>query len=255
MELRLPTAGLEHYKSASQRARVGTEAWGTENFFCPACDSPHLKPVPQGTAAVDYTCPACGSPFQLKSQSKAFGSRIVDASYSEMRRAVLEDHTPNLYILHYDLAAWCVRTLILIPRFAFALSALERRKPLSSTARRAGWVGCNIVLGNIPAEARIPIVQEGTVRPKSEVRDAYKRLRPLEQLRVERRGWTLDVLRIVQSLHKDEFTLADVYAHADALAKLHPDNRHVRDKIRQQLQVLRDLGRLEFLGGGRYRLG
>ena len=27
----------------------------------------------------------------------------------------------------------------------------------------------------------------------------------------------------------------------------------IRDKIRQQLQVLRDLGFLEFLGGGRYR--
>jgi len=28
----------------------------------------------------------------------------------------------------------------------------------------------------------------------------------------------------------------------------------VRDKIRQQLQLLRDLGLLEFLGGGDYRL-
>jgi type II restriction enzyme len=51
-----------------------------------------------------------------------------------------------------------------------------------------------------------------------------------------------------------EFTLADVYGHVDSLAKLHPHNRHVRDKIRQQLQVLRDLGLLQFLGGGSYRL-
>jgi hypothetical protein len=29
----------------------------------------------------------------------------------------------------------------------------------------------------------------------------------------------------------------------------------VRDKIRQPLQVLRDLGFVEFLGGGRYRVG
>jgi hypothetical protein len=36
-------------------------------------------------------------------------------------------------------------------------------------------------------------------------------------------------------------------------AELHPANRHVRDKTRQQLQVLRDLGLVEFLGGGRYR--
>ena len=33
-----------------------------------------------------------------------------------------------------------------------------------------------------------------------------------------------------------------------------PPFRHVRDKIRQQLQVLRDLGLLEFLTPGSYRL-
>jgi type II restriction enzyme len=32
------------------------------------------------------------------------------------------------------------------------------------------------------------------------------------------------------------------------------DSFHIPDKIRQQLQVLRDLGLLEFLGAGSYRL-
>ena len=54
-------------------------------------------------------------------------------------------------------------------------------------------------------------------------------------------------------LHKT-FTLDDVYAHEDELAALHPGNRHVRDKIRQQLQVLRDMGLLQFLSPGSYRL-
>lgn len=62
------------------------------------------------------------------------------------------------------------------------------------------------------------------------------------------------VLQMVQSLKKKEFLLSEVYAHADRLARLHPGNRHVREKIRQQLQVLRDLGLLTFLGGGSYRL-
>jgi type II restriction enzyme len=61
------------------------------------------------------------------------------------------------------------------------------------------------------------------------------------------------VLNVVRVPNKNEFTLQDVYTFAPQLEKLHPDNRHVRDKIRQQLQVLRDLGFVEFLGGGRYR--
>jgi len=171
-----------------------------------------------------------------------------------MRRAILEDRTPNLYVLHYDLSAWSVRTLLLIPRFAFALSAVERRKPLAPTARRAGWVGCNIVLDKIPLQARIPIIQEGNVRPKQAVRDDYQRLLPLEKLHVEKRGWTLDVLNAVQSLGKTEFSLNEVYAFEDKLSRLHPANRNVQPKIRQQLQVLRDLGLLQFLRRGEYRL-
>jgi len=254
VNLQLPTVGLDRYRSASQRARVGTESWGAVNFFCPACESPRLNVAPRNTVAVDYFCPSCESPFQLKSQSKPLGTRIVDAAYSEMKRAILEDRTPNLFVLHYDFDAWAVRTVLLVPHFAFALSAVERRKPLAATARRAGWVGCNILLDKIPVHARISVVSEGTPHTPREVRSSYNRLRPLEKLQVEKRGWTLDVLQVVQSLGKLEFTLSDVYAYADALARLHPNNLHVRDKIRQQLQVLRDLGLLTFLGSGSYIL-
>lgn len=103
-------------------------------------------------------------------------------------------------------------------------------------------------------DARIRVVQDGRVQSSEDVRSAYERLRPLQNLEVEKRGWMLDVLQVVRSLNKLEFSLGDVYAHAGALAKLHPKNLHVRDKIRQQLQILRDLGFVEFLGRGDYRL-
>jgi type II restriction enzyme len=38
------------------------------------------------------------------------------------------------------------------------------------------------------------------------------------------------------------------------LEKLHPDNQHVNDKIRQQLQILRDAGLLRHIGRGEWRL-
>jgi len=53
----------------------------------------------------------------------------------------------------------------------------------------------------------------------------------------------------------NEFTSSDVYAFTRELEKLHPDNRHVRDKIRQQLQVLRDAGLLLHIGRGRWQIG
>ena len=40
----------------------------------------------------------------------------------------------------------------------------------------------------------------------------------------------------------------------ERLSRLYPGNHNVRPKIRQQLQVLRDRGWLEFVGRGRYRV-
>lgn len=171
-----------------------------------------------------------------------------------MIRAIREDETPNLFAIHYDSARWAVSNLILIPHFAFPLSAIEKRKPLGPRARRAGWVGCNILLDAIPLDARISVISEGKPVSPEQVRKRYSRIRPLEQLPAEKRGWTLDVLNIVRSLRKNTFELADMYANESKLAAQHPQNRHVRDKIRQQLQILRDIGILEFLGGGEYHI-
>jgi type II restriction enzyme len=254
VQLALPTDQLRRYKSPSQRARVATEAWAETNLFCPNCASSRVTQSQAGTPAVDYICPECESLFQLKSQSRAFSRRITDAAYEAMRRAIEQDATPNLLVLHYEPEAWRVRNLVLVPSFIFTMSAVEERNPLGPKARRAGWIGCNIVLSNIPPDARISVVVDGVARSPEEVRRQYARLRPLAKLRLERRGWTLDVLNAIRSLGRPEFSLSEVYALEASLARLHPANRHVRDKIRQQLQVLRDLGFLRFLGAGDYCL-
>lgn len=254
MQTALPVTGLEEYTSKSQRARIATEAWGLANLYCPNCESGGLDASAANTPAIDYNCSGCHARFQLKSQSRILAGRIVDAAYAAMVRAIREDRTPNLFALQYDSLRWCVENVILIPHFAFPLSAIEKRKPLSATARRAGWVGCNILLDAIPADARIPIISAGKYNSRRDVRAQYARIQPLERLKPEQRGWTLDVLNIVRSLGKPAFSLNEVYEREAELARLHPKNRHVRDKIRQQLQELRDLKLLEFLGRGEYRL-
>jgi type II restriction enzyme len=50
------------------------------------------------------------------------------------------------------------------------------------------------------------------------------------------------------------FSTEDTYVLASRLKKLHPRNHHVEEKIRQQLQVLRDLGLLTHVSKGVWRL-
>ena len=253
MQLALPRESAAKYHSASQRARVATEEWGVENLYCLKCTADSLEATRHGTPAIDFHCSKCDSPYQLKSISRPISDRIPDAAYSAMRNAIVTGNTPNLFVLSYGMESWKVSDLILVPSFAFTISAVEKRRPLAPTARRAGWIGCDIILGRIPPDAKISLISEGKPESAASARRHYKSLAPLSKLTLKRRGWTLDVLNVVRSLGKKSFTLADVYKHSDALAALHPDNRHVDPKIRQQLQVLRDLGFLEFLSPGNYR--
>lgn len=170
-----------------------------------------------------------------------------------MLDAVRSDAAPNYYFLHYDLVTWTIKNLLLIPSFAFPPSAIIKRPPLSATARRAGWVGCNFDLTRIPADARIPVVQEGVPLAEAEVRERYRRVKPFQELSVKQRGWTLDVLTAIRNWPKTEFTTQEIYELAPHFEKLHPGNRHVKDKLRQQLQVLRDLGLLENPERGHWR--
>ena len=142
-----------------------------------------------------------------------------------MMNAIRHDELPSFYFMQYDLATWSVRNLLLVPHFTFPPSAIIKRKPLSSTARRAGWVGCNFALNRIPGSARIPVVNEGAISPPSQVRERYQLARKqVEGLTVKQRGWRLDVLRVIQSLGKAEFTTTDAYIFERELEQLHPDN-------------------------------
>ncbi|HSA32898.1 MAG TPA: phospholipase D-like domain-containing protein [bacterium] len=67
-------------------------------------------------------------------------------------------------------------------------------------------------------------------------------------------GWKKDVFECLNRIPKQTFSLEEVYGFELHLAKLHPENHTVKDKIRQQLQHLRDIGLVEFsTKGGTYR--
>jgi type II restriction enzyme len=253
LKLALVREQAEGYSSGSQRARRLTEHWAAEELYCPACSERRLSAAPANTPAFDFACPACDERFQLKSTRHAFGRRIMDSEYGTMIRAIRSDRAPGLFVLRYEPADLLVLDLILVPHFFLLEESIEKRRPLSASARRAGWTGCNIRLDRIPADGVIPLVAASQARPVTSVRADYSRLRPLEGVSLRSRGWTVDVLRCVRALPAAGFALEDVYGFETALARLHPGNRFVRAKIRQQLQVLRDHGVVEFMARGRYR--
>lgn len=241
------------YKAGPQIARVLSEDWCARELYCPACDCDTLTGSKPNSPAIDFECKKCEQPFQLKSSRHWNPMKVVDAGYEAMVRAIRNDRTPNLLLLQYS-DTWIVQNLLLIPRMFFTESVIEKRKPLGPNARRAGWVGCNILLAEIPSDGKIQMVSAGVPARKQNVRDEFSRVKQLGELPPSLRGWTLDVLRALRQLDKTEFSLQELYGFEAQLKELHPKNQNVRPKIRQQLQLLRDLGLLRFGARGNYRV-
>ncbi|MFA5996388.1 MAG: DpnI domain-containing protein, partial [Candidatus Paceibacterota bacterium] len=255
MELTFDTELVANYTSASQKARVLTEQWVGDSIFCPNCGQMNIDKYPNNQPVADFHCSNCREEYELKSKHSAIGTKIVDGAYRTMLERLGSSNNPNFFLLKYDLTDFGVTDFLVIPKHFFVPEIIEKRRPLASTARRAGWIGCNILLKSIPQTGKIFFVKDRQVEPKEKVLSEWKKTLFLrEEREVSAKGGLLDIMRSVEKIGKRDFALDDVYAFESELQSLHPDNRHVRDKIRQQLQLLRDKGYLDFTARGRYQL-
>lgn len=242
------------FESRSQNARVWTEAWVRRWLYCPSCGNPTVDQFENNRPAADFFCKKCDEQYELKAKKGKFGSKVVDGAFRTMQARLSSDTNPNFAFLSYNLEQRRVVDLFVVPKQFVVPEIIEERRPLPPTARRAGWVGCNLRLRSLPELGRVHVVREGIVTPKELVLQQWEKSLFLRSKNIAARGWLVEVMACCESIGRREFTLDDVYAFEKSLSAMYPDNRHVRQKIRQQLQVLRDAGYLEFLGRGCYRL-
>ncbi|MCI9055827.1 MAG: restriction endonuclease [Lawsonibacter sp.] len=253
MDLHFDLEKAKMYKSQSQAIRVLTESWAEANLFCPRCGFHRIKHFPNNRAVADFYCPACRSEYELKSKNGKIGAKIADGAYETFIKRITCDHNPDFLILSYHLSDLCVDDLLIIPKHFFTPEIAEKRRPLGDNARRAGWVGCNILFGEIPEQGKISIIQNRCAVDSNEVVAQVQKSVVLQTSNIEARGWLMDLLNCVNQVHGDIFALDDIYRNEAMLQARHPQNNNIRPKIRQQLQVLRDKGVIEFLGRGLYR--
>lgn len=242
------------YSSGSQSARVWTERWVKNWIYCPNCGNPHVNQFPVNKPVADFLCPSCEEEYELKSQKTSFGAKVVDGAFRTMCERLAASNNPNLLLLNYNFSSRAVTNVFVVPKHFFVREIIEKRKPLAATARRAGWTGCNILLSQIPASGKIFFVRDGVPQSKELVLSQWKRTLFLRDENAEVRGWLVEVMKCIEMIEKNEFDLDDVYAFETQLRRLYPNNRHVKQKIRQQLQFLRDRGYIDFVSRGSYRL-
>ena len=242
------------YKSNSQKIRVLTENWVLNNSYCPSCGALNIDEFENNKPVADFYCNNCTEEFELKSKkSKSTGNKIVDGAYSTMIERINSKNNPNFFFLTYDNSNWKVNNFMIIPKHFFVSDIIEKRKPLAVTARRAGWIGCNIQLNKIPQKGRIFLVKNSEVVKQENVISEWKQTLFLKNKTGSSKGWVLDVMNCLDAIQNDTFSLNEIYSFEQKLKEKYPNNNFIKDKIRQQLQLLRDKGVIEFKTRGTYK--
>lgn len=243
----------ENYTSQSQKVRVLTEAWVDNSIFCPNCGHIDIDKYPNSQPVADFYCKNCAEEYELKSKKDKISNRILDGAYGTMIERLRSENNPNFFFLNYGIKNYEVQNFIVIPKHFFTPKIIIKRN--QGLPNRPNYIMCSIDLSLIPQSGKIFYVKDKKIEPKRNVLLNWKKTLFLrDEKEISAKGWLLDTMRSIEKLGKREFMLDDIYAFEDELSNLHPENKHIKDKIRQQLQILRDKGYLDFVSRGYYRL-
>jgi type II restriction enzyme len=154
------------YQAQTQNARFWSEGWVGRELYCLNCGAPNLTKLPNNSPVGDFACGGCLEEYEVKSQSRPIGASVVDGAYKSTMERLAANNNPSLVLLAYDKVKKSVTNLAVVPKHFFVPEIIRERPPLRPTARRAGWIGCNILLGKVPEAGRIIIVRNGESAPK-----------------------------------------------------------------------------------------
>lgn len=219
-------------------------------IFCPQCAN-SLHQCHNNSPVADFYCTHCGKIFELKAKDKNIGAKITDGAYSTMISRITSNTNPDFFFLNYDLEMR-VRNFFAVPNFFFTPQIIEKRKPLAPTARRAGWIGCNILLNQIPESGKLFYIQDYKIEKQERVLEKYQNIIFVESQKSK--GWLFEIMHCIERLKKNTFSLSDLYVFEKELQRKYPKNKNIQAKIRQQVQFLRDQNYLNFIGNGSYTL-
>ena len=240
------------YTSNSQIARLLTENWVLTNSYCPSCGDLSLNGFENNRPVADFYCKKCNEEFELKSKNGKLSNTVTDGAYSTMIKRINSENNPNFFFLSYT-RQWMVRDFLIIPKQFFTPEIIIKRPALADTARRAGWIGCNIDISKVVDAGKVYLIKNAQIISKDFVKDSFNKTLFLRTRSKNAKGWILDIMGCLDLIKTETFTLDEVYRFEHKLKQKYPNNRFIKDKIRQQLQLLRDKGIIEFVSRGKYK--
>ncbi|MCP1660504.1 DpnI domain-containing protein [Neisseria perflava] len=251
MMLNFDSTSVSRYHNARQTIRELTENWLGANGYCPNCGCAPITKFENNRPVADFFCHACGEQFELKSKAGlSNGKKVPDGAYHTMITRIQADDSPNFFFLAYKKADYSVQQLILVPKHFITTGMIIPRK--QALQGRPNYLMCDMDISSLPQSGRIYLIHQAQIVDPETVCRQWQANLFLRQQNVEKKGWLLAIMRCIDTL-PDSFHLAQLYEFEAQLKRKFPENNHIKDKIRQQLQILRDQNIIEFTACGQYR--
>lgn len=209
------------YTSNSQIAKSLTENWVLNNSYCPSCGALPLNEFENNRPVADFYCKKCSEEFELKSKGGKLYNTITDGAYSKMIERINSENNPNFFFLTYT-KDWTVNNFLIIPKQFFTPEIIIKRPPLAETARRAGWVGCNIDLSKVAESGKVFLVKNAQVVDSKIVNESFNKTLFLREKSKNAKGWILDIMKCIDEIKKDTFSLDEVYKFEEQLKLKYP---------------------------------
>lgn len=172
MNLSLNPNIADGYASKPQIARLLTENWVLNNSYCPSCGHFPLNEFEYNRPVADFYCKKCSEEFELKSKGGKLTNKITDGAYSTMIKRIYSENNPNFFFLTYS-KNWTVYDFLIIPKQFFTEDIIIKRPPLAPTARRAGWIGCNIDIFKVPESGKVFLIKNSKIIDQEVVKQSF----------------------------------------------------------------------------------
>lgn len=243
------TEKITNKNAWKQIIKIITEHWTENNIFCPVCGN-FLEKHKTDKPINDLFCPKCKNDFELKSKHWEIGKKLPAWNYE---KAILQMETKpmHLFILKYS-DDFTITDFLLVPKYFFTKDILVKRP--KALKNRPNYFMSDIDFSSIPESWKIYYLKNRTYKTKTEILKDFQKIRFLENEKQSSKWWIFDIMKCIEKLNKKEFSLQEIYTFENHLKEKYPQNNFIKDKIRQQLQFLRNKKFLEFLWNWKYRV-
>jgi len=132
------------------------EEYIKNNIKCIRCKNSNFVKCKTNEKSKDLICLECNQKYQIKAKcvtqkqinniilKKQF--KTIGGEYSTTINNINENI--NYIIIIYEKTSYDIKNILYIKNEYINTECIIPRNPLSPTAKRAGWQGCNIILNN-----------------------------------------------------------------------------------------------------------